>query len=493
MNIKNLLLEKAEKFPLKPSIIFEDKTITFKELKESVFLFSQYLLNSGIRKGDKVSIYLPNLPEYIISYLSIWNLGATAVPLDFMFTQSELENMILHSESKILICEEKKGINFEELKRKTNLKKIIFLEDFKNIDKNLKYKNSVQINPEDLALIFYTSGTTGVPKGVMIPYENLEIPPKNVDYFLDISESDICLCSVPLSHAGGWVYLLLMLYKGVTVILMQRFEPLKFLKNIEKYKVTIFWIVPSMYIALLVSKEIKKIDLSSLKYAVVFGAPSSPHLLKKFHKFCPNAKLLNGWGMTETSAPNIVTPPFSEKIESVGKPVPWIELKIVDEDGKALGQNEIGELLIKGKGLFKGYYKNEELTKASFTCDGFFKTGDLAKVDQEGFYYIVGRKKEMIKVGGEIVFENEIEKAILTHPKVKDVAVIGVPDTLRGEVPKAFVVLKEKKTLSEFELKEFLKSKLAHFKIPHYIEFVTELPKTRSGKINKELLRRKIQ
>jgi len=243
-----------------------------------------------------------------------------------------------------------------------------------------------------------------------------------------------------------------------------------------------------MYTAILSLKEYEKFNLSHLRYAVVFGAPSSPHLLKKFHKIAPGAFLLNGWGMTETSAPNCVLPPGIDKIESIGKFFN-METKIVDEEGKALGANEKGELWVKGEGVMKGYFKDPALTQEVLTCDGWLKTGDIAYYDSQGLFYIVGRKKDMIKVGGEVVFSSEVEEKILLHPEVKEAAVIGVPDKLRGEVPKAFVVLKESEKLLQAELKEFLKKHLAHFKIPHYIEFRKKLPKTRTGKIDKKRLK----
>jgi acyl-CoA synthetase (AMP-forming)/AMP-acid ligase II len=266
--------------------------------------------------------------------------------------------------------------------------------------------------------------------------------------------------------------------------------PLEFLKNISKYKITCFWIVPSMYYAFLSLKEFETLDLSSLRWVVTFGASSSPDALKRFHKFCPNAYILNGWGLTETNAPTTVIKMGSNKIESVGRPAPWIEVKIVDEKDNELPIGEIGEIIVKSWVVSEGYYKNQEATEKAFK-NGWFYTGDLGKFDKEGDLYIVGRKKEMIKVAGEIVFEPEVEAVIMRHPDIKEVAVVGVKDKLRGEVPKAYAVLKENSFLKEEDLREFCRKHLAHFKIPHYFEFVNELPKNRVGKINKELLRQR--
>jgi len=501
MEIKELLKKQSLIVPGKSAVIYEGKHISFFQLKEDSFRLANYFLNLGINNLDKIAVYLPNSYEAVISFLATFSIGAVLVPLDFVFTQEEVINLINHSEAKLLITQAKKRIDLEKIRKQCKgLKEIIVVgikdEEFiywdEIFEKSSSREPSVNFNDDKLATILYTSGSWGDPKGVMLTYKHLDCPVKVIEYFLKTSTKDIFICpGIPLSHLGGLDYIFLTIWHGATMVLMQRFSPLEFLKNIEKYKVTIFWIVPSMYTAILSLKEYEKFDLSSLKYAVVFGAPSSPYLLKKFHRLCPNAYLLNGWGMTETSAPNCVLPSGSGKIESIGKFVPWMEARIVDENGNTLRENEVGELWVRGEGVMSGYYKQPELTKEILTEDGWLKTGDIAKFDEKGLFYIVGRKKDMIKVGGEAVFSTEIEEKIYTHPKVKEVAVIGVFDKLRGEVPKAFVVVKEGEKLSEKELRVFLKEKLAPFKIPHYFEFVDELPKTRTGKVYKKILKEK--
>jgi len=461
------------------------------------FKLSNYLLDNKIKK---VAIYLPNNLENLISFLGVFSSQGTAVPLDFMLTEEELIHLINHAKAELLITQIKKGIDLNNIKKSCpNLKRIILCKEkingflfWQDILKEFPSQDSSSFyEPTRTACILYTSGSTGHPKGVELTYNHLNVPIETIDHFLKLSSSDTLLCGgVPFSHLGGLDYILLMVAKASTLILMERFRPYQFLLNAQKYKVTVFWIVPSMYTAILSLKEYEKFNLPHLRYAVVFGAPSSPHLLKKFHRIAPNAFLLNGWGMTETSAPNCILPPGIDKIESIGKFFN-MEAKIVDEEGKALGPNKKGELWVKGEGVMKGYFGEPLLTQEVLTCDGWLKTGDIAYYDEEGFFYIVGRKKDMIKVGGEVVFSPEVEEKILLHPKVKETAVIGVPDKLRGEVPKAFVVLKENENLSDKELREFLKKHLAHFKIPHYIEFIKELPKTRTGKIDKKVLKEK--
>jgi long-chain acyl-CoA synthetase len=248
-----------------------------------------------------------------------------------------------------------------------------------------------------------------------------------------------------------------------------------------------------MYVAIVSLKEYEWFNLTSLRYAVVFGAPSSPALLKRFHRSCPKAIVLNGWGMTETAAPNTFSPADEHKISSIGKFGFRMQAKIIDEEGKSLLYGEKGELLVSGEGVTLGYYREPTLSSDAFWGEGWFRTGDIAYFGKDGLIYLSGRKKDMIKVAGEIVFSSEVEEKIQLCPKVQEAAVIGVPDELRGEVPKAFIVTKESETINEQELRDFLKEHLAHFKIPHYFEFVKELPKNRVGKIDKTAFKKTIE
>jgi len=515
MNFAGLLENQARKNPDKPAIIFRDSPITFNQLRDSVFRLANSLLNLGIKKGERIAIYLPNWPEYIYSYLAIWACGATAVPLDFMFTEDELVSCLAHSETKLLIAKPKTNLSFDALKEKCpDLNRIIICQQEENLTadkgiflsfeellkKGTENSPGVKVEDKDYAIIFYTSGTTGKPKGVLINYLQLEAPPKAIKYFVDadLNENDVALCALPFSHVGGLIYIQINIVFNVKVVLMERFLPLEFLRNIQNYKVNWFWLVPSMYYAFLQLKEFETFDLASLRWIVIFGAPSSPDALRRFHQHCPQANIFHGWGLTETNAPTTVIPTGSHKIESVGRPAPWIEVKIFsaaggsafggDESDRELPQGQVGEIVVRGWIVTDGYYKDPVLT-GQVMRNGWFHTGDLGRIDNEGYLYIVGRKKEMIKVSGEIVFEPEVEAAIHKYPEVAEVAVIGVPDKLRGEVPKAFVVLKEESRLGAEDLRYFCRQHLAHFKIPHYFEFRKSLPKNRAGKIDKETLR----
>jgi len=499
MNVAKILEEKARKHPDKPAIIFKSQNITFCQLKEFSFRFANSLLDLGIKKGDKVALYLPNWPEYFYSYLAIWSIGATCVPLDFMLTEEELIACITHAEAKLLVAKAKPAVSLAKIKEKCpDLKEIILcqetIKEFLSFEELIKKGEDkfpeIKIQDKDYAIIFYTSGTTGRSKGVLVNYLQLGAPPKAMVYFVDLGEKDIALCALPLSHLGGLVFIQSMVYLGNSVVLMERFIPLEFLKNIQKHKVTCFWLVPSMYYAILQLREFESFDLSNLKWVVSFGAPSSADQLRRFHNHCPQAYLIHGWGMTETNAPTVVIPKGSTKVESVGQPAPWIEVKVFDENEQEVPYNQVGEIVVRGWVVTDGYYKDPEAT-AQAIRNGWFYTGDLGKFDEDGYLYIVGRIKEMIKVGGEIVFEPEVEAAIHKNTDVAEVAVIGIPDNLRGEVPKAFVVLKSGVSLGEEELRYFCRQHLAHFKIPHSFEFVKVLPKNRAGKIDKEKLRNK--
>ena len=510
MKVKNLLIDRAKSFESKPAIIYRDHAITFSELLTNVFSLAKGLSKLGIKKGEKIAIFLPNCPEYIYSYLALFSLGSVVVPLDFMLSEEEIKVFLEHSDTSLLIAKNKKGIDYQRIKNSCPcLSTLILIDEKEPVEfprsslacffwKDIANEDSTppeqEISDEEHAAIFYTSGSTGHPKGVLLTYGHLDNPVRVITHFLHPTDEDSYLCAgVPFSHIGGLDYMLFMLAFGATLILMDRFHPLEALKAIEKYKARIFCIVPSMFVAILSLKECDKFDLSSLRYAVVFGAPSSPALLKRFHDLCSKASLRNGWGMTETSAPNTYSPHDVKKIHSIGPFGTGMEARIVDEYGQDVAEGERGELWIRGKGVMVGYYKEEALTKEVLTPDGWLKTGDIARKDEDGLYYLMGRKKDMIKVAGEIVFAPDVENFLHRHPKVKDVAIVGIPDEMRGEVPKAYVVVREGENIDVDDLRQYCRENLAHFKIPHHFEFCESLPKNRVGKIDKEALKKVVK
>ncbi|MDP8265705.1 MAG: AMP-binding protein [Candidatus Aceula meridiana] len=498
MNVYEILNKQAEAYKDKPAIIFKDQKISFSNLKSNAFKLVNALKAQGISRGDKVAIYLPSCPEYVYSYLAVFCLGATGIPLDFMLKAEEITSCLNHSETKLLILAPKEGLAPEVIKQAVpSLEKIIVCHA--ETPETISYQEivseaaaeieDIDISDSDLSLIMYTSGTTGKPKGVMLNYKHLEGSPAAMKHFVDLTDKDVKLSALPLSHIAGFIYIQNCIRFGITLVLMERFNPVGFLKNIQQYKVTCFHIVPAMYMAFLTLKHIDQFDLSSVRWMVVFGAPSSPDMMRLFNKNCPNARLLNGWGMTETCPPNTVTPLDSDKIESIGKSSPHCEIKLFDDDDKEVASGQVGEIVIKGWVVMDGYYKDEELTR-SLIKDGWFHTGDLGRFDDEGFLYIAGRKKEMIKVAGQIVFAPEVEACLYKHEAVAEAAVIGVADEkLRGEAVRAFVVLKEGQILASEDLRAFTRDHLAQFKVPQQIIIVDDLPKNRTGKIDKEALK----
>ncbi len=491
MSIRTILEQSGQKYPQKPAIIFKGQTLTFAELRDNSFRVANFLKARGVVKGDKVAIYLPNCPQYAYCYFACFLLGAVGVPLDFMLKSDEIVSCLNHSETKLLIALPKNDSHLENLKQNVpSLKTVLVVGDELN---QVLQSTPVDLDPVDIkdtdpSLIMYTSGTTGKPKGILLNYKHLEGSPEAMRHFVDFTDKDIKLAAIPFSHIGGFIYLQNCINFGITLILMDRFNPFEFLQNITQYKVTCFHIVPPMYNAILTLKEIERFDLSSLRWVVVFGAPNSPEIMERFHKYCPNAKLLNGWGMTETCPPNTVTPLGSTNIASVGKPAPNCEIKIFDENSKEVAAEQIGEIVIRGWTVMDGYYKDPEST-AETLRNGWLYTGDLGKFDKQGFLYILGRKKEMIKVGGQIVYAPEVEAALYKNDAVLEVAVIGIPDRMKGEAVKAFVVLKGGHSLKAEELRYFAREHLANFKVPSEIEIRESLPKNRTGKIDKSLLK----
>ncbi len=504
MNVYQILTDSARLFAQKPAIIFKDKQISFNDLKTNVLALARGLQALGLGSGKKIALYLPNCPEYVYSYLSSFLLGAVVIPLDYMLKGDELMACLSHAQAEFVIASPKPEIDWRAIQENIpSLKNIIPLgPDFErlfqpgelNLDSRFRGNdsreggNDIFSYENDPALIMYTSGTTGSPKGILLNYKHLQGSPQAMKYFVDLSQRDVKLCAIPLSHIGGFIYIQNCIIFGITLVLMDRFHPLEFLKNIAAHKVTCFHIVPPMYTAMLTVKHIDAFDLSSLRWVVVFGAPHSPDILERFHRYCPNAKLLNGWGMTETCPPNTVTPLDNPKIESVGKPAPNCEIHIVDEQDKALPRGAVGEIVIRGWVVMQEYYKDPQATLTA-KRGGWFHTGDLGRFDDEGFLYIVGRKKEMIKVAGQIVYAPEVEAALCKHEAVLEAAVIGIADDMRGESVKAYVVLKEGFNAGPLEIKYFAREHLANFKVPQTVEIRSALPKNRTGKIDKEQLK----
>ncbi|MFC1630983.1 class I adenylate-forming enzyme family protein [Candidatus Omnitrophota bacterium] len=499
MDIAKKFRQLAEKDPQKPFLIFRDQPISHADSVKQINKLANALNKQGVKKGDKVVIYLPTSPEYVLSYLAVFSLGAAAVPLDVRLTNEELIGVLNHSEASLFISKPLENMFFSEIAQKAPGLKNIIKCYTEQRDSFLSWNQIMQeeseqlppagpVDEQGLAILYYTSGTTGKPKAVMSNYRSLDNAGETIRY-IGLNEENsgqVSICALPLSHLGGFVYIQFALELSMTIVVMERFMPLEFLRNIEKYKVTWFHLVPPMFNAILQLKEFEKFDLTSLKGVDIFGAPSHPSLIQRFGKYCPNAILWHGWGMTETAAPNTVTGP--ERLGSIGKNPPWFEVKIFDHNDQELAQGEIGEIVCRGWPVMMGYYKEPELT-AEIMRNGWLHTGDLGNVDQDGYIYIKGRKKDMIIVSGLNVYSPEVEHVIAEHPQVQEVGVVGVADKIRGEAVKAVVVVKEGEQLEDKDIKAFCRERLVNYKVPQIVEFRSSLPKTRSGKIEKQALK----
>ncbi|KAB2338591.1 long-chain fatty acid--CoA ligase [Cytobacillus depressus] len=504
ISVPQLFAESVHKYSNHTAITFFNDTYSYKQLDSMIKNVARSLFNLGVNKGDRVALMLPNCPQYPISYYAALICGATVVQINPMYKSNELLHVINDSEAEVLIVLDQLLPAVEEIKGSTFLTTIIPVSfesgcKFNDLlkDHGLPMPN-VSINPkEDIAVLQYTGGTTGRSKGAMLTHYNL------VANILQSYGTSQCrtklgyervLTISPLFHVYGMTSCMnLTFYIGGNVILVPRFEVEQTVKVIAQTKPTIFPGVPTMYIALLNYYKENPFNLSCLRTCTSGSAPLPIEVLNQFNE-TSGTKVAEGFGLSEASPVTHRNPIKGlQKPGSIGIPIPNTDAKIVDllTGDKTLPIGEVGELVVSGPQIMKGYWKMPEETKQVLR-DGWLYTGDLAKMDEDGFFYIVGRKKEMIIASGYNVYPIEVEDVIYTHPKVFEAAVIGVPDQYRSETVKAVVVLKGNEQLSEEELIQFCRERLAAYKVPRFIEFVSELPKTAVGKISKRMLKEQL-
>lgn len=505
-NLGELLSLTAAQHPHRPAIVFGQKKITYKALDELTNRIAAGLISLGIRKNDKVALFLDNCPEFVIGYFAILKAGAVVVPINYMFKIEEAK-FVLQDSGAIAIITARAYLDIaEELRlRVDTLKHIISSgksrEDVRDFHKIAKSDTGILhkffSNPDNLAVLLYTSGTTGHPKGAMLSHYNLISNAYDSSLAIEVDYRDTLICILPLFHSfAATVCMNLPLLIGAKIVIMKSVRPFKrVIRAIRKNRVTILVGVPSIYNVLKNTKLPKILHTPLIKFFIplrlcISGAAALP--VETFRGFEKKFRipLLEGYGLTEAS-PVVTLNPLKEKRKagSIGLPLSKnILLKIVDDSDKALGPEEVGELLVKGPNVMQGYYRQEEENRKVIK-DGWLYTGDMAKLDRDGYAYIVGRKKEMINVRGLNVYPREIEELLYQNPKIKEAAVIGLPDTHKGEVPKGYIVLKEGESASEQEVIQYLRDRLASYKVPKYIEFRQGLPKNTTGKILKRVLR----
>ena len=502
MNLRVMLEETVRRYPDKTAVALDDRKLSFGELDEASNKVANALLKMGLSKGDRVAILLSNIPEYAAIYFGIVKTGAIAVPLDTRYTLSELASLFSNSQPRVVVSE---SPTLEPV--------VAALPQFKSveqvIDVSSKYAGQfptyreimatssaqrvdVTIKDEDTAHIAYTSGSTGHPKGVMMPHGNLVAHAGITVNGFQQTENDVAiLFALPLYHAFGLSAVLISsILKGSTVVILQGLSISSLMETIEKERVTLLMGVPYTF-GLMVNwaeRERAKYDVSSLRYGVSGGSALPTAIARRFKEYY-GRDLVQIWGLTEGVAQDTCQAiDGSGKPGSCGKALPGWEVAIVDESGQPLPTNQPGEVVVRGP-IMTGFYGNPQAT-AETIKDGWLYTGDIGRLDEDGELFILARKKDVIIVKGQNIHPIDIEDVLYSHPSVAEAAVVGIEDELRGERVKAFVGLTDGVVTTERELKEFCREYLARYKVPKEIIFVDSLPRTATGKIRKEDLKR---
>jgi len=498
-SLYDLLELAAENYPEKTAIIYGKQTITFKQLNSSSKKFANFLINLGIKKSDCVALYLPNVPTFIIAYFGILKIGAVVTAINPLHRKYEVQHQLCDSGAQAIVTSETLFSIVENIRSNTNLKHSITTRldklDFTNLSDTVSQINfNVEINPaEDLAALQYTGGTTGKSKGAMLTHSNLVSNAFAFSAMIQATSNDIFLTALPLSHIYGMTTSLnVPISLGATIVLLPNFKPAEALAAIQNYQVSIFCGVPTMYQILLNEVNLANCDLTSIRTCISGASPLPQQVQKQFMKITQGF-LAEGYGLSEASPVTHCTPVDKSiplRIGSIGLPLPDTQAIIFDlETGEILtNPGSIGELAVKGPQVMKGYWKKLGET-ASVIKNGWLLTGDVAFMDNDGYFYITDRKKDLIKHKDYSVFPRELEDLLYSHPAVKLCAVIGEPHPIVGEVPKAFVVLKEGFNPSKEELRNFVNKKVASYKAIQKIEFRKELPISSAGKILKQKLR----
>ncbi|MBS1969312.1 MAG: long-chain fatty acid--CoA ligase [Bdellovibrionales bacterium] len=439
----------------------------------------------GIQKNDRIAAISHNDLDYVVLFFAAQRLGAILVPVNFRLTYREVEHIVSDSEPALLVYQEAFADLAAQLFENKKITQKALLSS--RIPSDERLDESFLGSPSDPVMILYTSGTTGAPKGAVLTHEMIFWNSINTTMRLNLSQNDCTVIFLPFFHTGGWNVLTTpILHRGGTIVLLKKFDGDKILELSSSEKATILFGVPTTMDMMARSPLFENIDISAIRYAICGGEPMPIPLIKIWdNKGIP---VRQGYGLTEFG-PNVFSLNEEDalrKIGSIGFPNFYIEIRVVDNDGNEVAANEVGELVLKGPMCMAGYWRNEKATRETIK-NGWLHTGDLVRRDEEGFVYVVGRKKDMYISGGENVYPPELEQVIRTLPGVREVAVIGVPDEKWGEVGKAFVV-KDRPDLSAEDLHVHCLKNLAKFKIPKFFVFLNELPKGDSGKILKRKL-----
>lgn len=524
--LTQFLLEAARDFPDRDAIVFMGKRISFRRLLEDSYRMAHVLQEMGVKKGDRVAIMLPNSPQSVIAYYGALFLGAVVVQVNPLYMKRELLHQLKDSGSETIICLDLVYPKVEEVKTDTHLKRIIVtsLKDYLPFPKNWLYSFKNRIDghhvsipdradvfrfaellakaipnpvespiqsPEEIALLQYTGGTTGLAKGAMLTHRNLVVNCLQAEAWVYRAQrgKDTILGALPFFHVYGMTVVMNFAVRvAATMILVPKFDRNLILKLIQKYRPTLFPGAPTMYVGLIHHPKIRQYDLSSIGACLSGSAPLPLEVQEKFENLT-GGLLIEGYGLTETS-PVTHSNLIWDRVKSgtIGLPWPDTDARIVNPDtGEVLPPGQVGELQVKGPQVMKGYWNKPEETEKVLK-DGWFSTGDIAKMDEDGYFYIIDRKKDMIIAGGFNIFPREVEEVLFEHPSIQEATVVGVPDSYRGETVKAYIVLKEGETVDERELDQFCRQRLASYKVPRIYEFRKELPKSTIGKVLRRVL-----
>ena len=487
-NITELLQQRTAAAPDKTFLFSEadKRQFTYEEFAAAVRRAAGMLAARGIRKGDVVSLLLPNSAEYIIAYFACWELGALAGPVNGHLKEQEIGYVVSNSESKLML------VNSEFLSKVEGIEipRVVFDDERKASHGFDGLEGRDHIARDDEAIIIYTSGTTGKPKGCLLTHGNVIANARQISQWLGFTETDRLLTMMPLFHMNAVsVTTMSALYAAGSTVVSEKFSASRFWNIISDYQVTSFGSVATMLSMLLATYPDgvpAGLKTDQLRFAMCGSAPVPAEVLRRFEKTF-NCLVVEGYGLSESTCRSTFNPPDQRRRPgSCGLPI-GNEMRVVDEDDRDVPEGELGEIVLRGENILKGYFKNEAATATAFR-NGWFHTGDIGYRDVDGFYYIVDRKSDMIIRGGENIYPREIDEVLYQHPQIATAAVIGIPDELYGEDVAAIVVLKPEAQLSEADVIEFCKARLADYKCPKTVRFVDDIPKGPTGKLLKREL-----
>ncbi|MFC0214644.1 long-chain fatty acid--CoA ligase [Paenibacillus chartarius] len=525
MNVASMLLASARRYPKHPALYFLGKSIDYDRTAREAARFANVLRSLGIRHGDRIAIMLPNCPQVVAATFGTLMVGAVVVMTNPLYKERELEHQLADSGARLIVTLDLLHRRVLSVKAKTRLERIIVtsIKDYLPFPKNLLYPlkmkrdgtdltvayndevlswtkllHAASPSPEiapvdadnDLALLQYTGGTTGIAKGVMLSHSNLIANTvQNVHWAYKCEEGkERFLAALPIFHVFGLTVIMLQaVYRAAEMLLLPKFETKPVLELIARKRPTLFPGAPTMYVALINHPDIASYDLSSIR-ACISGSAPLPHEVQEQFEKVTGGRLIEGYGLTEASPVTHANNIWEKRKPGIGIPFPDTDAKVVDlETGEEAPVGELGELIVRGPQVMLGYWNRPDETEKVLR-DGWLLTGDMARMDEDGFFEIVDRKKDLIIAGGFNIYPREVEEVLFEHPAVKECAAAGIPDKYRGETVKAFIVLKEGASVTAEELEKHCRERLAAFKVPRHYEFRQSLPKTMVGKV----LRRKL-